>query len=155
MNTKKTGNKYRIYIDEQGNWFQDGIKITHQWTYLHNNKHLDVNERGEYFVDEGTGRVYVKVADTPFFITMVDKRKDGFYIRLNDETEEKLDTDKLWFNKRNILYTKVKNSKFPAKFLRPAYYELMKYLKEENDGYYISDGKKEIKLPKQKTPKTN
>jgi hypothetical protein len=133
----------RIYIDKEGNWYQDGIPILHRWTYLHNNKLLRRDEEGRYYVDEGRGRVYAHVEDTPFVVKMIDKRDDGFYIILNDETEEKLDLNNLWINKENIPYTRVKNGEFDARFTRPAYYEFTKYLSQEGDKFYIEvDGKR-------------
>ena len=133
----------RIYIDKEGNWYQDGIPILHRWTYLYNNKLLRRDEEGRYYVDEGRGRVYVYVEDTPFVVKMIDKRQDGFFIILNDETEEKLDFKSLWLNNENIPYTRVKNGEFEARFSRPAYYEFTKYLKQEGDRFYIElDGNK-------------
>jgi hypothetical protein len=67
--------KPRIFIDKKGNWFQDGIKITHHWTYLENNRNLDNDKDGRFFVDDGYGRVYVEVEDTPFVVKMVNKIK--------------------------------------------------------------------------------
>lgn len=133
----------RIFIDKRGNWYQDGIKITHIWTYLANNKNLDIDEQGRFFVDEGTGRMFVEVEDTPFVVKMVHKVNGSFYIRLNDQSDEKLDFNTLDIGNENVLYTEVKNGKFNARFTRPAYYELMKYVELENQNYYIeSDGEK-------------
>jgi hypothetical protein len=133
----------RIYIDKEGNWYQDGIPILHRWTYLYNNKLLRRDEEGRYYIDEGRGRVYAYVEDTPFVVKMIDKRDDGLYIILNDETEEKLDFNTLWMNEENIPYTKIKNGEFEARFSRPAYYEFTKYLKQEGDKFYIEvDGTK-------------
>ena len=64
-------------------------------------------------------------------------REDGFYAILNDETEEKLDLDKLWMNEENVAYTRVKKDRYEARLLRPAYYELTKHLIEEGDNFYI------------------
>ncbi len=127
----------RIYIDKEGNWYQDGIPILHRWTYLYNNKLLRRDEEGRYFIDEGRGRVYAYVEDTPYVVKMIDKRTDGLYLILNDETEEKLDFDALWMDEENIPYTKVKNGEFEARFSRPAYYEITKHLKQEGDRFYI------------------
>ena len=82
--------KPRIFIDKNGNWFQDGLKITHRWTYLENNKNLDVDEEGSFFVDEGYGRVYVEVEDTPFVVKMINRTNGNFMAVLNDETVEQL-----------------------------------------------------------------
>ena len=140
---KSKEDKPRIFIDKKGNWFQDGIKITHRWTYLENNKNLDIDEKGRFFVDEGFGRVYVAVEDTPFVIKMIDKKGDKFYSILNDEVVEEFELENIWFNNDNVPYTKVKNNKFNARFLSSAYYELMKYVEQKGDDFYIeSDGKK-------------
>lgn len=139
MKEPEKGDKFqpRIYIDKEGNWYQDGIPILHRWTYLYNNKLLRRDEEGRYYIDEGRGRVYAHVEDTPYVVKMIDKRTDGLYLILNDETEEKLDFNALWMNEENIPYTKVKNGEFEARFSRPAYYEITKYLKQEGDKFYI------------------
>ena len=139
-------NKPRIFIDKRGNWFQDGLKITHRWTYLENNKNLDIDEEGRFFVDEGLGRVYVEVEDTPFVIRMIDKKDNCFYLILNDETVEEFNLENIWFNNENVPYTKVKNNKYDARFLRPAYYELMKHAEQEGDEFYFNSAGKKIKI---------
>ena len=142
--------KYRFLIDKRGNWFQDGIKIQHRITYLYNNKLLRRDDEGRYYLDEGSGKLYIKVEDTPFVVKMVDKRGEDFYIILNDETHEKLDLNTLSINEENVPYAKIKNGEFEARFTRPAYYEFMKYLKKQNENYYItSNGQKHIlkKIP--------
>src|SRR5579884_1920259 len=117
MKEPEKGDKFqpRIYIDKEGNWYQDGIPILHRWTYLYNNKLLRRDEEGRYYIDEGRGRVYAHVEDTPYVVKMIDKRTDGLYLILNDETEEKLDFDTLWMDEENIPYTKVKNGEFEAR----------------------------------------
>lgn len=129
--------EYRFLIDKRGNWFQDGIKIQHRLTYLHNNKLLDRDEEGRFYLDEGSGKLYIKVEDTPFVVKMVHKNGEDYNIVLNDETQEKLDLKTLSINDENIPYAKVKNGEFDARFTRPAYYEFMKDLKKEDNNYYI------------------
>ncbi len=138
-NAKQEGDKFkpRIFIDKKGNWYQDGIPIRHRWTYIHYNSLLRHDEDGRYYVDEGTGRVYAQVEDTPFVVRMVYKRGNEFYIILNDESEERLDFDRLWINEENIPYTKVKGGRYDARFTRPAYYEISRYLRQEGNRFYI------------------
>ena len=133
---------YRFLIDKRGNWFQDGIKIQHRLTYLYNNKLLKRDEEGNYYLDEGSGKLYIKVEDTPFVVKMIDKKGEDFYIILNDETQEKLDLNTLSINNENIPYAKVKNTEFDARFTRPAYYEFMKDLIREDDNFYIMSNEK-------------
>ncbi|MCH7948947.1 MAG: DUF1285 domain-containing protein [Candidatus Dadabacteria bacterium] len=145
MKQKEDPTKPRFYIDKRGNWFQDGIKIKHRLTYLYNNKLLSRDDEGRYYLDEGSGKLYIEVEDTPFVVKMVDKKGDDFYIILNDETKEKLDLNTVNINHENIPYAKIKDRKFEARFLRPAYYEFMKYLKKEDDNYFImSKGGKHV-----------
>jgi len=135
--------KYRFLIDKRGNWFQDRIKIRHRITYLYNNKLLKRDEEGRYYLDEGSGKLYIEVEDTPFVVKMVKKMGKDFFIILNDETQEKLDLETLTINSENIPYAKIKQGKFDARFTRAAYYEFMKYLKKEGENYYImSNGEK-------------
>ncbi|MEX0999378.1 MAG: hypothetical protein WD000_05390 [Thermodesulfobacteriota bacterium] len=135
--------KYRFLIDKRGNWFQDGIKIRHRITYLYNNKLLKRDEEGRYYLDEGSGKLYIEVEDTPFVVKMVNKMGNDFFIILNDETQEKLDLETLTINSENIPYAKIKQGEFDARFTRAAYYEFMKYLKKEGENYYImSNGEK-------------
>lgn len=131
--------EYRFFIDRNGNWFQDGIKVRHRWTYLYNNKLLDRDRHGRYFVDEGSGRLYVRVEDAPFVVKMVNRKDNRFYIILNDETEERLDFGSFRMSGENIPYTRVKGGKFEARFTRPAYYELMRYARNEGNGYFIEE----------------
>ena len=123
--------KPRIFIDKEGNWFQDGTPILHRWTYLYNNKLLQKvqkDDQVQYFIDEGRGKIYVDVEDTPFVIKNIELRNNNLFLILNDESEEKLQFDTLYLNADNIPYVKVKNGRFDARFCRPAYYEIMKLL---------------------------
>ena len=145
MKQKEDPTKPRFYIDKRGIWFQDGIKIKHRLTYLYNNKLLSRDDEGRYYLDEGSGKLYIEVEDTPFVVKMVDKKGDDFYIILNDETVEKLDLNTININHENIPYAKIKNRKFEARFLKQDYYEFMKYLKKEDDNYFImSKGGKHV-----------
>ena len=138
--TKSAETVYRFFIDKSGNWFQDGIKIRHRGTYLYNNRLLDMDDVGRLFLDEGSGRLYVEVEDTPFVVKMVHRRGEEFFLRLNDETEEALDFGSLRMSGENVPYARVKNGRFEARFSRPAYYELMKYADKDGDEYFIELG---------------
>lgn len=140
MKNRQRSEEPRIFIDSRGRWFHDGVRITHRWTYLENNKNLDVDEGGRFFVQEGGSRVYVECEDTPFVVTMVAKTEDGFSIRLNDESLEKLDITTLSIAEQNIPYVRVKNGKFEARLLSAAYYELMRYAGKDEKGFYLESG---------------
>ena len=140
MKDRPESEEPRIFIDSRGRWFHDGVKITHRWTYLENNRNLDVDGDGRFFVEESGSRVYVECEDTPFVVSMVTRTEDGFSIRLNDESREKLDFATLTIAERNIPYVRVKNGKFEARLLRAAYYELMRHTGKDEKGFYLEFG---------------
>lgn len=127
----------RIYIDKEGNWYQDGIPVLHRRTYLVNNANLGRDSQGRYYVDEGRGKVYAIVEDTPFVVKMIREEAAGLMIVLNDETIETLDVGKIEFSRENVPYIEVKGGRFEARFSRPAYYELARYIVGEHETYYI------------------
>ena len=57
----------------------------------------------------------------------------GFSVVLNDETREPLDPASLRVGAENVLYCRVKGG-HEARFLRPAYYELMRHAEPGRDG---------------------
>ncbi len=126
-----------FFIDKNGNWFQNGVKIRHRLTYLYNNRLLRRDGETRYFIQEGALKLYVEVEDTPFVVKMVYKKDEDYLLILNDETEEKLDFSTLKIDSKNVPHVRVKNYEFPARFSRPAYYELMKHAKKERNDYYI------------------
>lgn len=129
--------KPRIYIDKEGNWYQDGYPVVHRRTYLYNNKLLRKDEIGRYYIDEGRGRVYAEVEDTPFVVKDVSVNKDGQpVLTLNDETTEIMDLP-TFLLENNIPYIKVKKREFTARFNRPSYYRLAELIQKEEDKYYI------------------
>ncbi len=132
--------KPRFYIDKEGNWYQDGLPILHKRTYLENNRNLRRDEEGRYYVQEGRFKVYAVVEDTPFVVRGVVERDNKLYVVLNDETQELLDFDSLEFSDDNVPYVRVKKGEFLSRFTRPAYYELVKFLKEEGGNFYIEYG---------------
>lgn len=143
MKDRQQSEKPRIFIDSRGRWFHDGVRITHRWTYLENNRNLDVDTDGRFFVEENGRRVYVECEDTPFVVTMILRTEDGFSARLNDESIEKLNFLTLTIAGDNIPYIRVKNGRFKARLIRAAYYELVRYAEKDEKGFYIeSEGKK-------------
>jgi len=98
---------------------------------------MELNEQGQYIISWKGEKCIVEVEDTAFFIQRVDKENNGFLLYLNDDTKEYLNPKTLYIGKNNILYCKVKNGRFPAKFTRSAYYQIAEYIEEENSRYFL------------------
>lgn len=130
-------NKARIFIDKEGNWYQDGYPVLHRRTYLYNNNLLRKDENGRFYIDEGRGRVYAEVEDTPFVVKDISVNDEGLpIVTLNDETIEIMNLSSLVI-KNNIPYVSVKNNQFSARFNRPSYYRLADLIKKDKGKYYI------------------
>jgi hypothetical protein len=100
----------------------------------------------------GKQRCYLEVEDTPLVITGVlhtaeregDKPEQLLLAIKHLETRESLDPESLWIGEQNVLYCRVMEGEIPARFLRPAYYQLAEFIQEdkEQNRFYLSLGGK-------------
>ena len=127
-----------IHVDKEGRLWHQGREMIHEGINRLLMAHVELDDRGRYIIDFNDQQCYVEVEDTFFVITRVDPigqgdhRLKGLLVGLNDGSEETLVPDTLEQSEANILYAKVKEGRFPARFLRPAYYQLAEYLEEKN-----------------------
>jgi len=135
-----------IRLDKEGNWYHEGVKITHKLTADLFSRSIKKGEGGGYVLEIGQEWAPVVVEDTPFMVRSVDLTDAGAVLTLNDGTQEQLDPETLRVGDDNVLYCEVKKGEHPARFLRPAYYQLMKRLVETDDGYALELGGKKWKV---------
>jgi hypothetical protein len=138
-----SGFKYQgglIRLDKEGRWFHEGVEITHKLTADLFSRSVHKNPDGGYMLVVGAEWSPIEVEDTPFMVRRVELDGDRAVIRLNDGTEEELDAGTLRVGDENVLYCDVKDGEYPARFLRPAYYQLMQGLTETDDGYAVRIG---------------
>lgn len=132
-----------IYIDKEGRWFHKGVEMIHRGIIQLFYQHMEMDSQGRYVINWGGDRCYVEVEDTPFVVRRsIFKRGDQannsrFILFLTDDSQEDLSPDTLFIGINNVLYCKVKDRTFPARFGRPAYYQLAEYILEENDRYFL------------------
>ncbi len=130
-----------IRIDKEGRWYHTiwGTELIHKPMRLFLFSLLERDEKGRYILRLKDQRCYIEVEDVPFVVMRVDKKVDTFSIKLNDETQEELDLNTLWVGASNVLYCKIKEGKFEARFSRPAYYQLTNYVEfdELEKRFYI------------------
>ena len=68
-------------------------------------------------------------------------------ILLNDDSCEKLEMNSLHIGRDNVLYCRVKEGKFTARFSRKSYYQLAEFIEQSENGnhYFINlNGEKYI-----------
>lgn len=137
-----------IYIDKEGRWFHKGAEMIHREFIRLFYQHMEMDSQGRFIINLGGDRCYVEVEDTPFVVRRTlfkhgDQNNSRFILYLSDDTQEDLSPDTLFVGDHHVLYCKVKHRTFPARFDRPAYYQLAEYILEENNGYFLPlDGEK-------------
>jgi hypothetical protein len=135
----------KLFIDKDGRWFQNGAEIIHPEIYKQFNQMLERLSHGEYRVRMGNEICRVEVEDAPFVIMRVSQDDRGrILMELNDGGSETLDPEHLWISQDNVPYCRVKGDSFHARFSRPAYYQLAKFIvtDDEKDFFLLIEGRR-------------
>jgi len=131
-----------LKFGKDGIWYHEGTEITHVGICSALNNSLTKDDNGRYRVSIGEEWSYVDIEDTPFVVRELSFFKDPprFMIFLNDSTKEELNLGSLWIGGENVIYCMVKDGAYETRFLRPAYYELAKYIEHDKnrDVFFIS-----------------
>ena len=130
-----------------GRWLSGGEEITHGETIKAFTRCLKQEADG-YWISIGWNRKKIEIEDTARFVTRIDRRSDGesetIDITLGDETKEKLNFRSLKFSPDRL--TCLLKSGEEAKFLSPAYFDLLKELEQDERGYFLRLGSEAIYL---------
>lgn len=129
----------QFFLDKEGRWFHEGVEITHKLTYELFSRSLHPDGAGGWKLVVGLEWAPVTIEDTPYVIRQVTFENERALLHLNDGTTEEMCEATLRQNSDNVLYCDVKEARFPARFLRPAYYQLMERLTECEDGSFAVD----------------
>jgi hypothetical protein len=141
-----------IILTKNGIWLSNGEEITHEGTILAFSRNIYRCKDG-FEIRLGNERKVIHVEDSIYFITSVDGSPElGFTIRTNDQRVGELDAETLQY-KPGQLMCKVPDPKTgfneDAKFLSPAYYEILKYIDHDEKGFSITIEGKKIQLSKE------
>jgi len=132
-----------IFVSKEGKWYHEGAEIIHRAIFLWMIQSLEKTEDGIFIVHLNNQKCYLEVEDTPLVVQQVDRtleRPEGpekIRLTLNDESQEILDPGTLRISSENVLYCTVKNGEFPARFLRPAYYQIAENITEDDAGGFL------------------
>lgn len=132
-----------IFIDKDGRWYHEGAEMIHREFIRAFYQNMELDSAGRYLIAWGGTRCYVDVEDTAFVVRGVsveiapEHRPVRVQLHLSDDTEESLDPDTLHVGKDHVLYCRVKSGAFPARFNRPAYYQLAEFIEEDDRGYFL------------------
>lgn len=132
-----------IYIDKEGRMYHQGAEMIHRGINAVLLAGLDRDETGRYVIEFKGQRCWVEVEDAPLVVRRVDALAgEGFRIYLSDEQEEMLDPSRLWIGPDEAIYTLVRQGRLPARFLRPAYYQLAEHIVEQESGFALAAGER-------------
>ena len=132
-----------IRIDKEGRWYHKGIEMIRRDFVQLFYQNMELDPKGRYVIDWNGERCYVEVEDTAHVVRRVvhegaDRDQSGrFILYLNDGTQEELVPDTLFAGEENVLYCRVNDRAFPARFNRAAYYQLAHYIEDEEGIYYL------------------
>ncbi len=136
--------KSDIVVDEEGNWFFRGSPIVREDILQLFYDHLRLSPEGHYLI-EWQGSVYpIEVADTPFVVGRVDAEggedfPHTLWLTLRHIPQpERLEPDTLFVGRAHVLYCVIRNGTVPARFSRPAYYQIVRWIDENSGGYVLS-----------------
>jgi hypothetical protein len=137
-----------LILTKNGLWLSKGEEITHERTCLAFSKNLFRCKEG-FQIRLGPERKNVHVEDTLYFVTAMEGEPTlGFTLTLNDGRKLELDATTLNYRPGRLtckVYHPNEQTHEEAKFLTSAYYELLKYLDNSVDGFFVTiDGKKII-----------
>jgi uncharacterized protein len=142
-----------IFVGKEGQWFHEGAEIIHRPIFLWLIQSLEMDDQGRYLVHLNNQKCVLEVEDTPLVILSAERvqsgpeKKEEILLTLNDERRETLDPRTLWLSSENVLYGRVKGGRIPARFLRPAYYQIAQYIDEdENGGFALSLNQQEFPI---------
>ncbi|OPX37819.1 MAG: hypothetical protein B1H11_05390 [Desulfobacteraceae bacterium 4484_190.1] len=132
-----------IYIDKQGHWFHKGVEMIRRDYIRMFYMNMELDSEGHYIINWNGKKCYVEVEDTAFVVKRTSYqekptvREAVYILSLSDDTKEELIPETLHIGKDNVMYCRIKNNAFPARFTRSAYYQLTKHIIEENNKYYL------------------
>jgi uncharacterized protein len=134
-----------IKIDKDGIWYYRGAHMFRKDILCIFFENLNVDDEGRYFVKLNEEICYLDVEDTAFVITTVSKTKDPadclerLEVLLNDDSKEILNLSTLAVGRDNVMYCRVKDGIFAARFVRKSYYQLAEFIEQDgpNDDFYI------------------
>src|SRR5271154_63601 len=139
----------KISFHRDGNWYVDDERIDNQRIALLFSRSIQRAPDGGYFLQVGDEHASITVEDTPYAVKSINgDARQGFSVVLNDDAVEPLDPATLTIGSDNVLYCRVKQGRYRARFLPPAYYHLSDCLQvDDRGGFFFVMGGKRYPLP--------
>ena len=135
----------QILIDKEGQWFYRGAEMQRREIVRLFYNHISMDDRGRYILEWAGERCLLEVEDTAYIVMRVAAADAEFHLTLSDDRTETLAPETLYVGKENVLYCLVRGG-FPARFTRPAYYQLAAHIQEKDGAYFLPVGGKRHRI---------
>lgn len=112
-----------LRIDVNGDWFDEGVQITHAGI-LANLRTTLRRDGGGHFIQTRV-RIPVVVDDAPFVVVRIERSGDALHAVLNDGSEERIDPATVRLGAGDVPYCAVKSAAFEARMSRAATFQLL------------------------------
>lgn len=113
----------RLRIDRDGEWYDDGVQITHPGI-LANLREILRRDAAGYFIQTRV-RIPVEVEDVPWVITRLEPLGSELRVQVNDGSAEAIDPVSIHLGPGHVPYCAVKGGAFEARFDRAAAFQLL------------------------------
>ncbi len=132
-----------IYVDADGEWYHGENRIFRPEILELLYDKLEVVPGGEYVLADTKGKCLLEVEDTPYIVSRVDLEtsraaEERILLGLKHlPKQEILDPGTLRVGENNVLYCRILDGRFKARFSRPAYYQIAEFIEETPAGEFI------------------
>lgn len=126
-----------IRFGRDGRWYADGQPIINPRIADLFSRHVQRDEKGGYRLRIADEQAAIEVEDTPYVVIAAGERDGAVWVELNDRSREALDASSLSVGADDVLYCRVKDGREPARFLRPAYYQIAHLIEAAADGGFV------------------
>ena len=131
----------KISFRGDGRWYSDDEPINNPRIAKLFSKCLSQHGDGRWQIAMADERAFVDIEDTPWVVTAVSGAPDsGWTLHLNDDSDEPLNPRTLTSGPQHVLYAAVKDGRYRARFLRPAYYQLAAAFQEDGGRVVLPSG---------------
>lgn len=125
----------QIRIDAEGHVFHEGERVMHEGLARALASWVDLDDAtGRYVLRNSLDWCFVTVDDCPLAVRRVRFEGPTVTLELSDGRDEPLDPTSLSLSADDVLYTRVRGGRLPARFVRSAAFELLSRAELDSSG---------------------
>lgn len=129
---------YQYRIDKEGGLWIEGTQLTDPMVLKYFHRKMEALPDGRFFVDCMGEKNIIRAEDVPYVVQSIEVRPDGIELIFPGDYREALDPSTLFVGDHHVLYCKVRDGQFTARFKRHPYMELAHHIEGgAGQGYFL------------------